>query len=141
MGWMRGWCALWASIWALGAAIIMVASPLRAAMPSADQAIVAIVNDDVISKRDLDARIDLVVATGNLENRPDVRQKIAPEVLRILIDDRLKQQESRRLNVTVTQRDTDRALTDIARQLNVEPARMPDYLQARGAAMTRSAWA
>ena len=131
MGWMRVCCVVVALMTA-----IIASTPLRVAIAAGDQAIVAVVNDDVISKRDLDARIDLVVATGNLENRPDVRQKIAPEVLRLLVDDRLKQQEARRLNVTVTQRDLDRALTDIARQLNVEPARIPDYLQARGATMT-----
>jgi peptidyl-prolyl cis-trans isomerase SurA len=131
MGWMRGCCVVVALMTAIVASL-----PLRAAMSAADQAIVAVVNDDVISKRDLDARIDLIVITGNLENRPDVRQKIAPEVLRLLIDDRLKQQEARRLNVTVSQRDLDRALADIARQLNIEPARIPDYLQSRGASMT-----
>ena len=128
---MRSCCIVVALILA-----IALSPQARASVAAGDQRIVAVVNDDVISKRDLDARIDLVVATGNLENQPDVRQKIAPEVLRLLIDDRLKQQEARRLNVTVAQRDLDRALADIAKQLGVEPARIPDYLQARGATMT-----
>jgi peptidyl-prolyl cis-trans isomerase SurA len=131
MWWTRSWSIVLALITA-----VMASTSLRAAVSAGDQSIVAIVNDDVISKRDLDARIDLVVATGNLENQPDVRQKIAPEVLRLLIDDRLKQQEARRLNVTVSQRDLDRAIVDIGRQLNIDPARIPDYLQARGASMT-----
>jgi peptidyl-prolyl cis-trans isomerase SurA len=131
---MRSWLAVLALMTAIVASTPL--SALSAAVPPGDQAIVAIVNDDVISKRDLEARINLIVATGNLENQPDVRQKIAPEVLRLLIDDRLKQQEARRLNVTVSQRDIDRALADIARQLNTDPARIPDYLQARGASIT-----
>lgn len=100
-----------------------------------ERPIVAVVNDDIISRRDLDSRIDLVIATGNLERTPDIRQKIAPEVLRLLIDDRLKQQEARRLNITVSQRDIDRALTDVGRQLGLEPAGIPAYLAARGATM------
>ncbi|MFO1127191.1 MAG: peptidylprolyl isomerase [Rhodospirillales bacterium] len=131
MGWMRGWCAVLALL------LAVIGGPaLRADMPAADQAIVAVVNDDVITKRDLDARIDLIVATGNLENRPEVRQKIMPEVLRILVDDRLKQQEARRLNITVAQREVDRALADVGRQLNIDPSAIPGYLQARGASVT-----
>ncbi|MFO1154011.1 MAG: peptidylprolyl isomerase [Rhodospirillales bacterium] len=136
MGAIRHWgIVLGVVVLALLTAMTATSSS-RAASSAGDQAIVAVVNDDVISKRDLEARINLVVATGNMENQPDVRQKIAPEVLRLLIDDRLKQQEARRVNVTVSQRELDRALTDISRQLNVEPARLPDYLQARGATMT-----
>ncbi len=132
-GAIKRWVRSWLVVVALLAT--MASTPLAAATPPGDQAIVAVVNEDIISRRDLEARIDLIVATGNLENQQEVRQKIAPEVLRLLIDDRLKQQEARRLNVTVSQREVDRALADIGRQLNIDPARIPDYLQARGASM------
>jgi peptidyl-prolyl cis-trans isomerase SurA len=118
--------------------LLLVAWPARGEAPLAptgDRAIVAVVNEDIITRRDLEQRIDLVIATGNLERQPGVRQAIAPEVLRLLVDDRLKQQEARRLSITVSQREVERALVDISRQLNVEPSGIPDYLAARGASM------
>lgn len=133
-----GWPA--GAAWAQSIPAAPAAAPAPLTAPAGDRvvpdrAIVAVVNDDIISRRDLDSRIDLVVATGNLGSEPDVRQKIAPEVLRLLVDDRLKQQEARRLNITVSQRDVDRALGDVARQLGVDPQRIPEYLAARGATM------
>jgi peptidyl-prolyl cis-trans isomerase SurA len=120
---------------ALLVALVLLTPLAAAAVSPGDQSIAAIVNDDVISMRDLQNRIDLVVATGNMERSPDVRQKIAPEVLRVLIDERLKRQEARRLNVTVTPRDVDRALVDVAEQLRVPPNQLPEYLQSHGASM------
>lgn len=120
---------------ALLVALVWLPPVAAAAVSPGDQAIAAIVNDDIISMRDLQSRIDLVVATGNLERSPDVRQKIAPEVLRVLIDERLKSQEARRLNITVSSRDVDRALVDVSEQLRVPANQLPEYLQSRGASM------
>lgn len=112
--------------------------PSTPSTPSAaggGQTIAAVVNDEVISVRDLQNRIDLVVATSNIGNTPEARQKITPEVLRMLIDERLKRQEATRLNITVTPQDMEQGLGDIAQQLNIPASKIPEYLQARGAAM------
>jgi Parvulin-like peptidyl-prolyl isomerase len=120
--------------------VLLVLAALLACVrptPAADgsQGIAAVVNDDVISVRDLQNRVDLVIATSNFGATADVRQKITPEVLRLLIDERLKRQEASRLNVTVSPRDIEQALQDIGQQLGVSPAQVPEYLQSHGAAM------
>ncbi len=98
--------------------------------------IAAIVNDDVISLHDLENRLALTLVTSNLENRPEVRQRVAPQILRALIDDRLKVQEARRLNIVVTKAEIDNALLRIAQQVKMSPREMPQYLASRGVKMS-----
>lgn len=116
------------------AALLAVAAP-RTLLAQETQGIAAVVNDEVVSRRDLENRINLFVVTANLENQPDVRQRLAPEVLRTLIADALKRQEARRLNIVVKREDVDNAIAQVAAQLKISPAEVPDYLERRGARM------
>jgi peptidyl-prolyl cis-trans isomerase SurA len=62
----------------------------------------AIVNDDVISYYDLVQRMRLVLLTGNLENSAETRRRLAPQILRNLIDEKLRLQEAERLNIKIS---------------------------------------
>lgn len=75
--------------------------------------IAAVVNDKVISLRDLNGRLSLVIATSRVEDRPEVRRRMAPQVLRNLIDEQLKLQEAKRLGIRVTQAEIEGAITRI----------------------------
>lgn len=96
------------------------------------QRIAAVVNDDVISVYDLNARLTLVVMTSQLPDRPEVRQRIAPQVLRRLIDERIQIQEARRLDIQVTEADLERAMGQIARQNNLPANGLDDFLLRQG---------
>ena len=85
-----------------------MATAISASSPQ-QQGIIAIVNDDVISSHDLNSRMALFLATSNAEDTPENRRRLAPEVLRTLIDDVLKRQEMRRRNITVSQSEIDRS--------------------------------
>jgi peptidyl-prolyl cis-trans isomerase SurA len=100
------------------------------------QRIAAVVNDQVISVRDLENRLSLLIATSNLEDRPEVRRRLAPEVLRVLIDDVLKLQEAKRLNVVVSKDDVERALQQIERQSNLPQGRLRDALANAGVSLS-----
>jgi peptidyl-prolyl cis-trans isomerase SurA len=69
---------------------------------SAQQRIVAIVNDQVISALDFDARLRLMMSTSGLPDTPEIRQRVSAQVLRSLVDERLQAQEAGRLGVAVT---------------------------------------
>jgi peptidyl-prolyl cis-trans isomerase SurA len=116
-------------------ALLAAFAPATAAHAQ-DQGIVAVVNDAVISQHDLNARMALFLATSNLPDTPDNRRRLAPEVLRALIDDTLKRQEMRRQNISVSQAELDRALAQIAEQLRIEPAQLPAFLASRGVTMS-----
>lgn len=98
--------------------------------------IAAVVNDDVISVHDLAMRIALLLATTGQENTPENRQRAAPHVLRMLIDEKLKMQEAKRLNVQVSRAEVDRALTEIARQIGVPPQDLPRLLASGGVSIS-----
>ena len=72
--------------------------------------IAAVVNDEVISVYDLNMRLSLVILFGSLPNNLKTRQRLAPQVLRGLIDEELKHQEASRLNISVTDSEIERAI-------------------------------
>jgi peptidyl-prolyl cis-trans isomerase SurA len=122
-------------ILAVVASALLAAATLPAVAQSV-QRIIAVVNSDVVSQHDLQNRINLFLATANVPDTPDNRQKMTQEVLQTLITDRLKAQEARRLNITVSQEDVDQALTQIAAQLRVQPQELKPLLESRGAKLS-----
>ena len=75
--------------------------------------IAAVVNDDVISIYDLSARINIVIASSNLKNAPELRRQIAPQVLRTLVNEYLQTQEAIRLNFAATDSDVEFTIKQI----------------------------
>lgn len=94
--------------------------------------IVAVVNDDAISEYDLFNRIGLVIALSNLPNRADVQRQLAPQVLRSLIDERLKFQAARETGITAAPEVVERTLNDIAQRNRMSLDDMLERLIQRG---------
>ena len=94
--------------------------------------IAAVVNTEVISVYDLIARLHLIVASSNLPDSPELRQRLAPQVLRGLIDERLKLQEAKRLNIKVNDDEFNGAIADIERRNNIPAGSFKEFLAARG---------
>ncbi len=72
--------------------------------------IAAVVNDKVISAYDLGMRLNLVVMFSGLPNTAETRQRLVPQVLRTLVDEELKRQEARRLDISISEGEINRAL-------------------------------
>jgi peptidyl-prolyl cis-trans isomerase SurA len=106
-----------------------VAMPFGPATGQNVQRIAAIVNDEVISAHDLLARIRLVIVSTRLRDTPKTRQRIAPQVLRALIDERLQLQEAKRRNVSVTKRDLRTALSELEKRNNVPAGNFAKFLR------------
>ncbi len=94
--------------------------------------IAAVVNDEVISVYDLKARISLAIASSQVDDRPETRRRMAPQVLRGLIDEKVIRQEARRLKVRVTKEDIDRTLAEIEKQNNLPAGGLDRFLASRG---------
>ena len=121
--WMRPFFAL------LVAAAI--AAP-TAALSQSEQRIAAIVNDEVISLRDLRQRIRMVVFSSGIEDTADARRRVARQVLRTLIDERLQLQEAKKWNVTVSEDDIGRSVADIEKRNGMEPGSLPSIFRRNG---------
>jgi peptidyl-prolyl cis-trans isomerase SurA len=91
--------------------LLLALQPARAAL---EQRIVAVVNDEVISAQDLNERLQLVTLTSGIADSEQARARLAPQVLRSLIEESLQLQEAERLGITVEDTEIQQALANIA---------------------------
>ena len=81
--------------------------------------IVALVNDDVITAIDLAVRTEIVIAQSGVQDTPETRQRLRPQVLRALIDDRLRQQAADKEGISVPQDAIDSRMGALAKNNNM----------------------
>ena len=110
---------------------VLLAAPLARAQVST-QRIAAVVNDDVITTQDLIDRINLGIATSGLPNDDATRQRLAPQVLRGFIDEKLQLQEAKRLGIDITTAEVDQALGTIAQRNRTTAPDLVRFLSERG---------
>jgi peptidyl-prolyl cis-trans isomerase SurA len=94
--------------------------------------IAAVVNDEVISVFDVVSRMRLVMISSNIADTPETRQKIGPQVLKSLIDEKLELQEAKRQNITATDSEINTALQQIEQQNNMKAGQLNEFMKARG---------
>lgn len=94
--------------------------------------IAAVVNDDVVSFLELQARVRLMLITAGLPPTQDTVTRLQPQILRNLIDERLQLQEAQRLGISVPDQEVEAAMRRIE-QANRMPANaLPDMLRRAG---------
>lgn len=94
--------------------------------------IAAVVNDEVISVADVRSRLRMVMLSSNLADSPETRQRIAGQVLRTIVDEKLQTQEAKRQNVTATDEEINKAIGQIEKQNNMQPGQLDQVLRAHG---------
>ena len=94
--------------------------------------IAAVVNNEAISIPDLVARIDVAIVASRLRASEDLRRQLAPQVLRSLVDERLKVQEAERLGVTVTDAEMANARRSVEQRNGIAAGGLDDFLQRQG---------
>lgn len=119
------------------AAIIMTAlliscAPLRHAAAQDVDRIAAVVNDEIISIRDLDARLKLAITVSGLPDNIESRRRAVPQVLRKMVDERLQAQEASRLKVSVASEEILRGVSNIENQNRMQPGSLLPSLTKAG---------
>ena len=94
--------------------------------------IAAVVNDEIISIYDLKTRIALLLVSTNQKNTPENRRRLAPQVLRTLIDEKLKLQEAKRLAISVSEREVNNAFDVIEKRSNLGKGKLSKLLAGQG---------
>ncbi len=112
--------------------IFTIILSLPAAAMAAGFSIIAIVNNDVITKHELEDRVKLIIRSTHLQDSSEVRENINPKVLQIMIDDKLKLQEAKRLNIDVSEEDMANAVKDLEQQNNLKPGEFNSFLKKNG---------
>jgi peptidyl-prolyl cis-trans isomerase SurA len=98
----------------------------------AETRIAAVVNDEVISVADIRSRLRMVMLSSNLTDSPETRQRIANQVLRTIVDEKLQMQEAKRQNITATDEEINKAIAQIEKQNNMQPGQLDQALKQRG---------
>lgn len=94
--------------------------------------VVARVNDDAITDFDLSQRVLFAIKTSGLQDSPDLRQRMAPQMLRQMIDERLQVQDSKKLGVKPTESEIQNRYTEIERAAGLGRGQFRQYLQSVG---------
>jgi len=107
---------------------LLAVSAISGARAQDLQRIAAIVNDEVISMLDLTTRLQMVMMTSDIEDTQQTRQRLLPQILRSLIDERLQLQEAKRRNIAVTETDMQDAIENIEKTNNIAPGQFDKFL-------------
>lgn len=97
--------------------------------------IVAVVNDDVISSYDLESRARLAILGSGIPTTPEVIERLRPQILRTLIDERLQQQEAKKQNVTADEAVVREQIAKLAEQNGMSADDLPRFFAAQGVAI------
>lgn len=111
---------------------VLALSCLSTAVAAGSESIAAVVNQSVITKSDLNARIDLIALSTGLPPSAELKAKLAPQVLDMLIDEQIKSQESKKYKITVDDKDVENGFAMIAQQNNIPVATFKQGLAQRG---------
>src|SRR5260370_29145803 len=109
-------------------AIVVVLSPALASAQGLR--VVARVNDDAITDFDLQQRVLFAIRTTGLQDSPDLRQRMAAQVLRQMIDERLQIQDAKRLGLKATDIELQQRVNDIERAAGLSRGQFRQYLQS-----------
>ncbi|WP_422014528.1 peptidylprolyl isomerase [Reyranella sp.] len=100
--------------------------------PSQGLRVVAHVNDDAITDFDLSQRVLFAIRTSGLQDSPDLRQRMAPQMLRQMIDERLQVQNAKKLGVRPSASEVAGRYAEIERAAGLSQGQFKQYLQSVG---------
>ncbi|MBP6769158.1 MAG: peptidylprolyl isomerase [Reyranella sp.] len=92
------------------------------------------VNDDAITDFDLSQRVLFAIKTSGLQDSPELRQRMAPQMLRQMIDERLQVSDSKKLGVKPTEAEIQNRYAEIERAAGLGRGQFRQYLQSVGVA-------
>jgi peptidyl-prolyl cis-trans isomerase SurA len=94
--------------------------------------VVARVNDDAITDFDLNQRIVFAMRSTGLQDSPEMRQRLAPQILRQVIDERLQIQDAKRLRLRASESEINQRVGDIERAAGMARGQFRQYVQGIG---------
>jgi peptidyl-prolyl cis-trans isomerase SurA len=94
--------------------------------------IVAVVNGEPITNSDVDNRARLFALATGLPVSPDSLDRLKPQIVRQLVDERLRMQEVKRLKIVVPDKEIAAAVAEIEQHNGMKPGGLRAKLQSDG---------
>jgi peptidyl-prolyl cis-trans isomerase SurA len=99
---------------------------------SPQASIAAVVNGDPITMQDVRMRMRLIMSSSGMPDTPEMRQKVTPQIVNMLIEETLIAQEAKRDGVSVSRADLDAAFEGLAEQNKFTPDQFKEVLAHSG---------
>lgn len=112
--------------------------PLAAAVApeqAGSERIMAVVNGDAITSGDVTARGRLFALSTGLPVTPEVLDRLRPQVLKQLVDERLRLQEVQRRKIVVSDREIAQSIAEIEQRNGMPAGALGSALKGRGVAL------
>ena len=109
--------------------------PAPAPPAAAAERIVAVVNGDAITTGDVSARGRLFALSTGLPVTQEVLERLRPQVLKQLVDERLRLQEVQRRRIVIGDREIAEAIGEIEQRNGMGKGALGSALQGRGVAL------
>ncbi len=103
------------------AAFLVLFVGAQAALAARSESIAVVVNEDAITVSDVNDRMALIIASSGLPNSQDIRNKLKLQIIGALVDEQIRLQEARRLDLEITQGEINKGFEAIAQQNNFGP--------------------
>ncbi|MFY7779602.1 MAG: peptidylprolyl isomerase, partial [Tagaea sp.] len=114
------------------AALSVLAAAAAIPAHAQDQRIVAVVNEDIVTSFDIESRIALMMIGAGTQDTPEARQRLRPQVLRQLIDERIQLQEARRLGLSVSRAEIEDVVKRVEQGNNLPAGGLERVLRQAG---------
>lgn len=102
---------------------------LGSASAKSGMGISAVVGPDAISSYELENRVRFIITMAHMSNTKEVIDRIRPQVVRALIDERLQLQEAERNNIKVSDEEVEQAVAVIEQQRGMAPGTIKKTLE------------
>lgn len=94
--------------------------------------IAVVVNEDAITMDDINDRMKLILASSGLPPTEEIRSKLMPQIVGSLVEEQIKIQEARRMELSVGKPEIDEGFAQIASQNNFSPEQFREILGRSG---------
>lgn len=102
---------------------------------SEESKIIAIINGELLTERDVNNREKLFELTAGLHLSPEVMKNIRPQLIKQLVNERLRTQEMLRRHINIAPEQIADAIADIEKRNNMPPNALRDRLSADGVSL------
>lgn len=106
--------------------------PATAQQNGAAMGIAAVVNEDVITAFDVQSRMGFFLVTSGVQNSLETQQRLLPQIIDSLVEERLKIQEARRLEIETTEEEIRGAVASIEARNGMRPGDFRVLLEEQG---------
>ena len=122
----------WIPFLGLSASIFVSSLPATAQQNNAAMGIAAVVNEDVITAFDVQSRMGFFLITSGVQNTRETQQRLIPQIVDSLVEERLKLQEAKRLEIETTEEEIRDAVASIEARNRMRPGQFRTLLEEQG---------